>query len=141
MSYATIFKAVESNAEVKVRLAAEVRTIRDDAPKYQAIVGKALADVAMVDLRTHMATVQVRNLILELSTTYALLDALVEQAHIKRSGKSAVRSTRASYGGTHAVYIQIPTEDAKTLALWYLRVGWMRCGVSEIVSPKHYYRR
>lgn len=155
-SYANILRAVKTSAELKT-LGKEVRTIRRtqkgelllelnrtkdvSAVSLQTSIEEVLKDVAIVKVRTHMITVQCKGLVAEINTKEELLDALEEQAKIRRPQDSAIRSMRNTYGGTQTAYIMLPAEDAKkVLALNQIRVGWVRCRVSESISPTRCFR-
>ncbi|XP_037959272.1 uncharacterized protein LOC119688676 [Teleopsis dalmanni] len=70
-----------------------------------------------------------------------LLDAIGEQAQVKKPDKSSIRSKRTTYAGTQSAYVSLPADDAKKLlALGHIKVGWVRCRITEVISPKRCYK-
>lgn len=155
MSYADILRAVKTNEQLK-DLSDKVKTLRRTqkgdllielkkgekaaANDCCAAIGKALEKVAKVNLRSHNVTIQCRGLIEDLNTDDELLDAIAEQAEVNRPDRTAIKSRRKT-GGTESAYVMLPAEEAKkVLALGFIKVGWVRCQVTEVVTPQRCFR-
>ena len=82
-----------------------------------------------------------KNLIEELCTNDEIIEALVEQAKIRRPDGAAIKSRRNAHAGTQSVYVSLPAEDAKkVLAIGYIKVGFIRSRVVEVIEPKRCYK-
>ncbi|XP_053968693.1 mucin-5AC-like [Anastrepha ludens] len=155
-SYADMLRAVKHSEELK-DLSEKVKTMRPtkkgglliefkrskdvEASSYQMAIEKALDGVASVNLKTHTVTIQCKGLITDLNTEEELLEAITQQAQVKNLKMSAIRSTRTIPGGTQSMYLSLRADDAKkVLELGHLKVGWVRCRVTEVTSPRRCYR-
>ncbi|XP_053960544.1 uncharacterized protein LOC128864809 [Anastrepha ludens] len=155
-SYADMLRAVKHSEELK-DLSEKVKTMRPtkkgglliefkrskdvEASSYQMAIENALDGVASVNLKTHTVTIQCKGLIADLNTEDQLLEAITQQAQVKNLKMSAIRSTRTIPGGTQSMYLSLRADDAKkVLELGHLKVGWVRCRVTEVTSPRRCYR-
>ncbi|XP_037944340.1 uncharacterized protein LOC119677145 [Teleopsis dalmanni] len=117
-TYADILKKVKDSGELKA-LSENVRTMRPTqnggllielkrskdggSSDYHSAIEKALESIATVNLKTHTVTIQCRDLITNLNTDEELLDAIGEQAQVKKPRNARQRVYISKMEGLYQV--------------------------------------
>lgn len=154
-SYADILKMVKSDPNLK-EIGEKVTRIkrnqkgqmmfelaREEGAKREVLqdaVSKALEGLAKVTVRTQEANIVCKD-IDEVTTKEDVLKALTTELQIDGLPATAIRSLRASYGGTQTAVISLPFEYARRIVkAGKIKIGWTICRVREATKPTACFR-
>lgn len=148
-SYADILRKVKSDPNLKEMGENVLRVKRtqkgqllfemkredgQDKKEYQELVEKALGTDVTVRMLTQEATIVCKD-IDEITTKEEVLAAIQDQLQGIIDG-AAIKSLRATYGGTQTAVICLPIDKAKKLlAVGKVKIGWTICRIRESVRP------